>query len=276
MQKEKMTLRMNAAQDDVCAAISSVDNFRDLGGYRTVCGRRVRHGCFYRAAALGRITENDKGLLERVGIRTVFDFRSTGEVRAEPDILPEGAAYWNHSGITTMDERQVNFDMKTLLREMSENPAKIAAVHDFLIDGYRTMALSSGAFAKLFEAIKTEERMPVLFHCTAGKDRTGIGAAFILLALGVPEATVIEDYFLSNRYRESANRRILQGAAQSVADPAVLEGIRGLLEVRACYIRTTLDTIEERYGGFDAFLAQELKVSPDERAILQERYLLAE
>lgn len=275
MQKKMMT-RINEAQGGICAAISSIDNFRELGGYRTICGRRVRRGCFYRAAALGRINAEDKGLLERAGIRTVFDFRSAGEVRAEPDIMPEGAAYWNHSGITTMDERQVNFDMKTLLKEMSEDPAKITAVHNFLIDGYRTMALSSGAFAKLFEAIKTEERMPVLFHCTAGKDRTGIGAAFILLALGVPEETVIEDYFLSNLYRESANRRILQGAAQSVGDPAVLEGIRGLLEVKECYIRTTLDTIEERYGGFDAFLGQELRVSPDERAMLQERYLLDE
>lgn len=258
---------------NLCAAITSIENFRELGGYRTADGRRVRSGCFYRSAALGKISADDKELLERAGIKTVFDLRSANEVKAEPDIMPDGADYWNHSGITTMDKQQGNFDMRALLQEMKKRPERIDAIQNFLVDGYRTMALSSGAFAKLFEAIKREERMPLLFHCTAGKDRTGIGAAFILLALGVPEQTVIEDYFLSNHYREPANRKILAGAAELLQDPALLDVVKGLLEVRETYIRTTLRTIDEQYGGFDSFLQHGLQVSPLERAMLQNTYL---
>lgn len=267
-------------QSIVCATrlleVESIDNFRDIGGYKTKDGKSVKWGYFYRCANLGKMTKKDEKYLEDVQIRTIFDFRSLVEVEQEKDIIPNGCQYMNHSGIITMDEqvkKQGNFDVKMLIMDLIKTPEKIDELSNFLMEGYQTMAVSSGAFSKLFEAIKNEVNVPLLFHCTAGKDRTGIGAAYILLALGVDEETVIEDYCLSNVYRAAANKKQIDTVAEFVKDVKMLEFMKGMLEVKEAYIRVTLDTIYENYGTFETFLEEQLNVSQEELEQLRAKYL---
>lgn len=256
--------------------VQSIDNFRDLGGYITKDGKIVKWGYFYRCASLGKMSEDDKRHLEDIGIGTIFDFRSKIEVEGEPDIIPTNAIYINESGIRTMDDNfkgKENFDMKSVIRTMVKNPERIGEVADFLLDGYKTMAIHNNAFKELFNVIKDKNRVPLIFHCTAGKDRTGVGAALILLALGVSEEDVIKDYCLSNIYRKESNEKQIEGLNEFIKDEKVLEVIASLLSVKEEYIKITLDYIKQKYNSYEEYIINELNVTADELNNIRNNYL---
>lgn len=168
----------------------SIDNFRDLGGYKTKDGRSVKWGYFYRCANMGNVSESDKRYLENMGMSTIFDLRSKVEVESEPDVELKNCKYINESGIKDMESslpNKENFDMMKVLQDMMKNPESLKGAEIFLINGYKTMAKKNDAFKVFFDNIRLEERLPLVFHCTAGKDRTGVAGALLLLALGVSE-----------------------------------------------------------------------------------------
>ena len=114
--------------------------------------------------------------------------------------------------------------------------------------------------------------LPANLHCTAGKDRAGLGAALVLLTLGVPEKTVMQDFLLSNQYRAAANEKSL-AQLTPLLDPSELEVMRSLLEVRPEYLQSALDAMKQRYGSVDAYLRKGLGITPRERAAFQQRML---
>ncbi|GLW70291.1 protein-tyrosine-phosphatase [Kitasatospora phosalacinea] len=217
--------------------LASAPNFRDLGGYRTADGRWVELGRVYRSDDLSELTDQDLAKLHRLGIRTVLDLRTPAEQQAAPDRLPAGARSVSANVLGTADTGQ--FDVSS----------PQAAV-DAMIAGERTMVSADSAraaYAQLLDA--AAGRGAVLFHCTAGKDRTGWGAAALLTALGVPQETVRADYLASNTYRARANAAVL-----AQLPPARQAVYRPLLEVRPEYLAAGFDEVEARYGGFDAYL----------------------
>ncbi|RKE20731.1 tyrosine-protein phosphatase [Streptomyces sp. TLI_171] len=224
--------------------LASAPNFRDLGGYRTADGRWVKLGQVYRSDDLSKLTDQDLAKLHRLGIRTVFDLRTPAEQQSAPDRLPVGARAVSANVLGAADTGRF---------EVTDPQAAV----DMMVAAERTMVSSDTARAAYSQLLAAaDDRGAVLFHCTAGKDRTGWGAAALLTALGVPQETVRADYLASNAYRAQVN-----AATLAQLPPAYRSVYQPLLDVRPEYLAAGFDEVEARYGSFDAYLRSGLGVN---------------
>lgn len=165
-------------------ALEAVHNFRDMGEYPTVDGRRTRPGQLFRADGLFRLTANDLATLEPLGLRTVIDLRTFGELDTYGRYPAEGLASWHHLPVIDVTWERV---------EVEERSAT-----QFLYDQYTSMlAYGEPLFAAAIRTLALPGALPGVFHCAAGKDRTGILAALILGAIGVPDDVIVADYALT-------------------------------------------------------------------------------
>jgi len=169
-------------------------NFRDLGGYQTIDGRRVKWGKIFRSDHLSGLTDRGLAFLQRLNIQCVCDFRTLTEVRKRPDRFPvDATGKYFHLPID-----HLKFDPTTLFEKLKTGDTRWLT-REFLIDGYISNIEGSAAvWGEVFKRLAAPDDVPLVFHCTGGKDRTGTCAALILLTLGVSEKTVIYDHGLSN------------------------------------------------------------------------------
>ncbi|MGC5165841.1 tyrosine-protein phosphatase [Luteimicrobium sp. DT211] len=232
-------------------------NFRDLGGYRTADGQWVAMGKVYRADALTALSDADLAELRRLDIRTDVDLRTADERTTAPDRVPAGAKY-------------VVADVLGGSVTSSFNPTTPDAAAQLMVDGEKTMVSSSTGKAAYTELFDDVERRPgaLVFHCSAGKDRTGWGSAALLTTLGVPATTVQSDYLLSNVYRADANAAAL--ASMPAAAAAVY---KPLLDVRPEYLQSGFDDVSTTFGSWNAYLSKGLDQGLFDRAILRARLL---
>lgn len=254
---------------------AGIPNLRDLGGYTTTDGRRVRWGILYRGPGLFDLTKAEKQYVQTLGLRTVFDLRSRMEVDDAPDWVPNEAEYLNFSGIPTMDEEEHggNLDMKSLVLQSMKDPNMLAYLRDYLPNGYCTMAKRTTAFSELFNILLQKPGQPILFHCSAGKDRTGVSAAFILRALGVSQDVIMQDYLLSNTHRAAVNRPLLFKLRLATRNKQVYEVLKESLLVSPELLQATFDTIDKEYGNFNTFLDKGLGITAAGIKTLQDTYL---
>lgn len=241
------------------------DNFRELGGYPVRDGRRVRHGIFWRSGAPAKLmSEHDRQLFESLGIRTIFDFRSAAERAYLPDPVFPGVTLYEISAILDENGNEVNFDPRELAAQGHD------AARRYLEQGipriYQKLPFANPAYRKLFACLLAGE-VPVLFHCTAGKDRTGMAAALILLALGADRETIRQDYLLTNRWRADTIR-----AAQA-AQPERADDLALLMGVRMEDLDTALDAIDRAYPNLEAYLQAELGLDAAALQTLRTMYL---
>jgi protein-tyrosine phosphatase len=177
-------------------ALEGCRNFRDLGGYRTADGRAVRWGRLYRADALGALTPADLEVVAALGVRTICDLRGEQEAARDPDAPIAGA---DRVG-APMGEGDSDHGFIERLRsgEMAEvTDADMARIYGLMLDRFGEQ------IRLVFDRAADPDRHALVFHCAAGKDRTGIIAALLLGALGVPVDDILDDYELTNRYRTS-------------------------------------------------------------------------
>ena len=235
-------------------------NFRDLGGYRTVDGHRVRWNAVYRADSLQRLTPADQQLLAQLGIRTIVDLRSSAELARAASRVGELADVAIHH---------------TPLFEEHSLPFKAAELHDPAPppgETYLAIATEGGdAMAAAVRAIALGAHA-VVFHCAAGRDRTGMVAAIVLAALGVDDDTIVSDYVLSNRGHEPtitwAEANAPELAAEMASLPnwlhhAVPEGIQAFL-----------DGLRTHHGSIEGYLAA-IGIGEDVVTTLRRRLLEA-
>jgi protein-tyrosine phosphatase len=253
--------------------LAGVRNFRDVGGLPTVDGRRVRHGVLYRSGHLAHATAEDAAFLSSLGLHTIFDFRNAADQKLEgPDVelpgvrnvnLPlsdpaDGAEFWKMVRDGDLDQlRELLADGKAAGR---------------MIASYRMIIKQRTAeHSRVLHAL-ADDSVPALMHCAAGKDRAGLSIAVTLLALGVEREAIIADYLESNakHRRYKVHRSSSSAGAYS---PEVMELLSPLFDARAEYLSAAFDTIEETWGGVDAYLEQGLKVTPAVRERLRERLL---
>ncbi|MGD8725478.1 MAG: tyrosine-protein phosphatase, partial [Desulfobacterales bacterium] len=171
-------------------------NTRDLGGYETAEGHRVKWGKVFRSDHLARLSNDDIAFLQHMKIQSVCDFRTSVEARKRPDRFPaHGYGTYVHLPIN-----HLKFEPSRLFEKLKNGDASWLTP-SFLIEGYRlNLDQFATAWGEVFRRLADPKSLPLLFHCTGGKDRAGTFAALLLLALGVPEETVIYDYGLSNIY----------------------------------------------------------------------------
>jgi len=242
--------------------LSGQPNFRDLGGYASRDGRRVKWGLVYRSGELSQLGEDDVRKLGELGIKTVVDFRSPEEVTARGQgRLPKGATL-RPMPIASSDMFK-KLIPSLLAGDFSKVPAGLLDnVNRHLVRDFSTQ------YGGLLRALSDPASRPLVFHCTQGKDRAGFGAAMVLSALGVPWDTVLEDYLLSNHYRKAENDKMLGMIRSFAANQAGEEGeeiayqrVEGLLYVKTQNLQTAHAEIVERHGSIERYLVDGLGCS---------------
>ncbi|QKX17276.1 tyrosine-protein phosphatase [Microbulbifer sp. YPW1] len=249
-------------------------NFRDLGGYQTKDGKTVKWGKLYRSGVLTHLTSDDYDYLRDREISTIVDFRSTDERTNEPTNWQAGSVM----------ELTWDYDMGNWEQEF----AKVMSKPDFakedlvgLMDqGYVGLVKQQTPHYRAMFQKLIESDEPLLFHCSAGKDRTGIGAALILTALGVDRETVKQDYMLSNQtlkgeklmqLPEDASEKEKRMFAFFSQLPPEVRGV--LAGVEVSWLETAFAEMERESGSVEAYIEQELDVDSAELALLRARLL---
>lgn len=241
-------------------------NFRDLGGYRTADGHAVKWGVLFRSGSMVGLTPHDYAYLGTLGIRVVCDFRDSRERKAEPTA-------WPAPGAPEMLSDDYSLNYAGLLPPGPMSSWTAAAARDRMAASYPRMLVQfNGQYRRMFAEL-VAGKAPLAFHCSAGKDRTGIAAALLLTALGVPRDTVIADYLLTNQTLDPAS--LMAGKATANSPWAQLPP-----DVRAAffgadrsYIEAALAVVDAHSGGAMGYLKDELGLGPAEIARLQGLYL---
>lgn len=244
-------------------------NFRDLGGYATDDGRRVRWGRVFRSGHMANLTDEGKRDFAALGIRAVCDFRMSEERETENAVLPGSPA------LATLDIPPGVGDRHYFHRVFASTRDP-AVVTDALHDTMRAIVNNAGSrYARMFDVLLAAREGSVLLNCSAGKERTGIGSALFLSALGVPRATVLQDFLLSRTYfpalSEVPRVREKYGVQAATEDEAIAL-VMPLLETHASYLEAAFAAIEDKHTSVDEFLARVCGIGPAERRELRERY----
>jgi len=176
----------------ISVPLAGASNLRDLGGWRTANGRRVRRGVVFRSASLATLTDADVDTIATLGLRTVCDLRGEREAAMAPSRLPPGV-----ERVLLPIEPQVGGSIRDLLKREIATGEDVVGLMERAYLAYGTSHLFQ--YRALFDTLAQPERRPLLFHCTAGKDRTGFAAALILLALGATREAILADYAATDR-----------------------------------------------------------------------------
>jgi protein-tyrosine phosphatase len=250
-------------------------NFRDLGGYASSDGRRVRWGQLFRSGDLSRLSDRDLSYLGHLDLKLVCDLRVDFEVNRAPDRLPEEAARLSlpvRGGETPENELYAAVDRGDLG----------GLDNDFLLHSNRMFVRDfTSAYGTMVRNVMDAGNRPAVVHCTAGKDRAGLGAAIILLILGVPIETVFEDYLLTNRYRAEWTKEMLARIRQQIVDRHGLSAetidlspVEALFVAKREYLSAALETIDQEYGSFEAYMRDGLGLSLEMLTEFQDNMLL--
>lgn len=246
------------------------ENFRELGGYVGLDGKKVKHGSFYRTGALAFVrTPHDKELLQSLGVRTVLDLRSETERDQLPDPIPDGAQYLAHSAMRSMDGGDMRFDLDKIF---SGGAQGIQTMLEMVSSSYATMPFDNDAYRALFAQIRAGQT-PILFHCTAGKDRTGVAAALILKALGVSRADILHDYALTNEYRTESRVQFERAYDAVLPREGRDELLTCILGVDVKNLEKSLDAIDAKYPDFGDYLREECGFDGEALAAMRKMYL---
>ncbi|MEV4482363.1 tyrosine-protein phosphatase [Micromonospora coxensis] len=252
-------------------------NARDLGGMRTADGRRVRAGRLLRTPALGRLTDEDLPVLGKLAPACVVDLRDASEMSVapadrlvgEPRVVHLPVHDPAHPVFTYVSAVLLGHDLEAY-DELAEEgtPAAMAAIYRWFVTGESARA-GFGAAVRL--AAETAN-LPLLFHCSAGKDRTGWLAVVLLTALGVDDAEIRADYLRNNELSGSLREVLLEAMVRRhpTLDP---ETVRPVLEVRPEYLDAAYDEVRRVHGSFEAYLRDGLGVTDEVRAALRDNLL---
>ena len=271
-------MRVAAINDLALLPLEGGINFRDMGGYRTEDGRLVRRGVLFRSGGLWNLTESDLVVLKDLSIKTILDYRDVNEAAQSPDRLWEGAKLVSVPAI--IKETNLSADPKKLVENLireKTNPEENAAVK-MMGQLYADLPFGNPAYRTLFELLSGDESPGGLVqHCTLGKDRTGVGSALTLLALGVPVETVRADYLKTEKILGPYKKDLLDKKLNMEGKPPLSEEtirkLSPLLEARVEYIDQALDQMIRHYGTFEDYFKQELGLSQANLDTLRKRYL---
>lgn len=265
--------------------VKGIVNARDLGGYDLQKGETLRNSVLIRAAHLAEATDADLSYLSGIPVAKVIDFRKEEEKRGKEDRMIPGAEYivlpidasGNAAGQASEKEKKKlskgkKFDIRKLIVFAAFNDkAKIVAR-----EMYPTLLFDPKCqmqFAEFFRQVLSTENGAVLYHCTQGKDRTGIASALLLAALGADRETIVADFDATNKVYEDDVRkysrrvRFWGGKEEEIAVVKAFMGCNTENFVKA------LERVDAEYGSLEAYLEQVLGVTAADREVLRERYL---
>jgi protein-tyrosine phosphatase len=240
--------------------LPSQPNFRDLGGIVTKNGQKIKPGLLFRSGDLHSVSDEDVAKLEEIGLATIVDFRSEREREWRPDKKIRTVRNIYHMTIPDAVRDQATEFLKR---------NDLSGLESLLIDEYKRMITEHRReFADLLNLIANTNDLPLVFHCAAGKDRTGLAAIFLMSALGVSIEMILEDYYSTNGYNAGYAEKMIGRIKENGYNGELM---RPMLEVRKEYLDAALNEIELRYSGLTTYITKILNADIGK---LKNRYLV--
>ena len=258
----------------ISLGIATVPNLRDLGGYKTNNGATVARGLVYRSNQLANISPEDMEKIAKLGLKNDYDLRTEAERTPLPDELPPGV---NNIWLDVL--KDASGSAPTNLLALLQNPAegnkelgdgKIEAVFIASYRDFVSLSSAKTAYHEFFTSLADQNKLPALFHCTTGKDRTGWGAAALLTLLDVPKETVMKDYLRSNDYILPLYKEVIDGYVAGGGEPSIPQAIFG---VKAEYLEASFDEMQTKYGSIEHYFSEGLGIDANMQKKLRELYL---
>lgn len=244
-------------------------NFRDLGGYRTMDGRVIKKGHFYRTAGLYLHDKDELEEVKKLKLKVILDLRTKMEYDLLPDPEIPDVKFLQYSGLVSKGAEEIDFSpngMKQIGQGAKDQMEKLKGY-------YRQIAFENEAYQKLFQEIK-QKNTPILFHCATGKDRTGVAAMLIMLLLGVDEETIMEDYLLSNQYFKKVIERELEKEKDVIKEhPEMEELVMMTYGVSENIGRYLLEQIHKKYPRINEYFRKEYDIDDKMMEELKDYYL---
>ncbi|MBE9461557.1 tyrosine-protein phosphatase [Dyadobacter subterraneus] len=240
----------------------NVINFRDIGGIKTMEGKTVRWGKIFRSDNLAGLKKSEFRKFNDLHIQTVYDLRTANEIKGKEDKLPENVNYVHFSTVKDNGDLLAQLKNKVINGEISEEKSIEL-----------TLELYTGCVSENLPTVRTllqkvlASDEPVLYHCSAGKDRTGMTTALILSILKVDRKTIMDEYLLSNYYRKDKIEKMLGKVklAKVVKRHINTKVIENFMKVDERYLNATFEVIDKKYGGMDKFIKNELQIDDKSR-----------
>lgn len=246
-------------------------NFRELGGYLTEDGRKIKWHKLLRCGSMAQLTKNDVDYLDQYGVRYIIDLRSPEESNYSPDKYPDKAQYFQDTVYPFSFSLFKNLGIINNMRLGASNM-------DFGRQTYLQMLLdphAQAAYRKMFNVLleNDKEGESVVFHCTAGKDRTGVAAFLILSALGVSEKQIVEDYLYTNLFFDNYSSETINDALESESQTEIAQRLNSKTAVIAETIKVLPKACRVVSGSVEKFLEEKLGMTKAKIERLQELYL---
>lgn len=263
-QSKAQTVQSPQVAEPKTPLLSNAANFRDAGGHRTENGQWVKTGILYRSDQLDRLSDDDLSRMVNLNVGTIVDLRTESERSHEPDRIPAGATHMILD-VAKDAEGSIGGDMRNAMAKIAAGDGAkmlIEANRDFV-----NVASARRSYAELVKKVAYGDDA-LVYHCTAGKDRTGWASAVILSLLGVSRADIVKDYMVSNQYLADKNKRSMEMIKASVPTFNA-QHWEDVMTVRPEYIEAAFHEVDTQFGsmenyarnglGLDAATIQQLK-----------------
>ena len=248
-----------------------VVNFRDLGGYKTTDNHTIKWGKLYRSGTFANTSRADLVALQKLKLSTLIDFRSAAEKHEEPNVLPDPVGF-RVVEIPTLDDGNKAMVGEIMQRIESGNFEGFDPDHFMLEANTQFASEFTPQFTKFIHTILDANGSPVVWHCSAGKDRTGFSSAVLLKILGVPQSTIIADYMMSKEYalagRKTELRMLRLFKGNEAADKLTI-----MMGVEESWLQAAFDEIDRQWGDFDNYVHTGLQLTAEDVAQLKNTLL---
>lgn len=255
--------------------IPPVPNLRDVGGYKTSQGAIVARGLAYRSDTFNPMSAEDIKKLERLELKNDYDLRTTSEVKARPDQIPPGVHY-HLLNVLADAKSAAPAELEALMHEPKKanvvlGNGRIEALFQGAYREFITLPSARQSYRQLFLSLAEPGKLPAVFHCTTGKDRTGWAAAALLTLLGVPRQTVMADYMRTNQYTLPQFQRAIDAFAAAGGDRSIALAIFG---VKPEYLQASFDQMDKQYGSIEKYFSEGLGIGPAQQETLRKMYIV--
>lgn len=263
-------------------AFEKLHNTRDLGQFTTAEGQKIKPRRLLRSGSLNDLNLEDRAILQNdYQLRTVVDFRTQTERDGEPD---SKIAHVEYHWIPILDESTIGISQEecSTMDGMSQLAAFLMQdnfdVKQYMMQTYRQLVASEHCrtqYRKFFDVLlDASDEGALLWHCSAGKDRAGIASVLVLYALGVDPAVIEEDYLATNTFYTDALNKLIAVLTDKAGTKDIIPKVYDFFSVAPEYLDTVLSVIRTEFGGMDAFLEQEMGLTPERRQALKEKFLV--
>lgn len=254
--------------------MKSLVNFRDLGGVKAEDGRTVKLKRLLRSGEIVGVDECDiEKLKDEYDLRYIIDLRSEGEAERAPDHEIDGVEYVNISLYKPDDaDRKAQTAEEKEFRKLTD-PKKVEIFMTGVYENLVTNPFSLDGFSRFVKLVRDNREGSIIFHCFAGKDRTGIAAAILYTILGVKQEDIMGDYMLTNELRRERNNIVLAKAREEGKSEEHLKALAVSYEVRDAYLEKVFEITNAKSGSFLAYIKEYMDVSDSDIEAIRNNYL---